>query len=399
MFCLTMNLGPSTILARLRYAVAVTIRYPLTNLEGPRLLVMGTGDLAEAVVHSLAVIPPPDKVTPHLVIAGRNKERLSWLSMSTRTRVQAFGTSWRIETVTVDWQNHQSLDDLFNDWKPDAVLHLASLQSPWHLAGNDKWAKLVRTGGFGATAPLQAKLLLELLRAMERTGTNAPVINACYPDFVNVLMKAMGYSVACGIGNIALLASIMAATSLKGTPFRLLANVFHVFEVINNRTVVGTAPLIWTDDEKIPARRVIELLPTLPFTAKSNALTAGSALPLIWAMLGFRDFWSGHMPAPFGLPGGYPVRVANRQLHLDLPSEIGIEQAVAWNRATARNDGVTLESERVKFVGKAFSQLHDVSPRLAQGFQIADFDGFITEFIALRDHLKQIGDAHEENIF
>ncbi|MGW1376193.1 hypothetical protein ACWD6P_18250 [Streptomyces sp. NPDC002446] len=59
-----------------------------------------------------------------------------------------------------------------------------------------------------------------------------------------------------------------------------------------------------------------------------DAVLPGAA-PLRWST-----------PAPGGLPGGYPVRITDRSVSLDLPSGLTQDEAVAYNERMGRADGV-----------------------------------------------------------
>jgi hypothetical protein len=47
-----------------------------------------------------------------------------------------------------------------------------------------------------------------------------------------------------------------------------------------------------------------------------------------------------HAPAPNGLPGGYPVRISRRGVELDLPPDLGRDEAIAVNERAAAFDGI-----------------------------------------------------------
>ena len=47
-----------------------------------------------------------------------------------------------------------------------------------------------------------------------------------------------------------------------------------------------------------------------------------------------------HAPAPNGLPGGYPVRLSQRGVELDLPERLRQDEAIAVNERAARFDGI-----------------------------------------------------------
>ncbi|MEE3922695.1 hypothetical protein V2I01_42960 [Micromonospora sp. BRA006-A] len=55
------------------------------------------------------------------------------------------------------------------------------------------------------------------------------------------------------------------------------------------------------------------------------------------------------LPGPLGLPGGYPVRLTGGRTELRLPAELPVAQAVAWNTAAGRRDGVEVGGGHVRY--------------------------------------------------
>jgi hypothetical protein len=84
--------------------------------------------------------------------------------------------------------------------------------------------------------------------------------------------------------------------------------------------------------------------------------------------------WSGHVPGPRGLPGGYPVRLGAGGLELDLPSGVTRAEAVAWNLRYEQQCGLVVENGRAVYTGRLRELLAAVSPDLAAGFQVRDID-------------------------
>ena len=68
-----------------------------------------------------------------------------------------------------------------------------------------------------------------------------------------------------------------------------------------------------------------------------NRVTAAAAARLFTALLGDEPA-PDHVPAPAGLPGGYPVLAGGMRVELDL--RWPVEEAIAVNEAGGRFDGV-----------------------------------------------------------
>ena len=117
-------------------------------------------------------------------------------------------------------------------------------------------------------------------------------------------------------------------------------------------------------------------------------ISGASGIPLFLAMIGGTD-WQGHVPGPGGLPGGYPVALRDGTLALDLPQGLTRDAAIAWNAAFEQSNGVIVSPDgRVRYTGKVEATLRAVSPDVAAGFMMRDFDAADRALSALRDRLR-----------
>jgi hypothetical protein len=91
------------------------------------------------------------------------------------------------------------------------------------------------------------------------------------------------------------------------------------------------AELDGRDVSDVALRAILSPFP-IPYELDFNLLTASSALKLLPALAGHAPVHM-HVPAPNGLPGGYPAG-------LDLPTDWAVEDAVASNVASLPWDGL-----------------------------------------------------------
>ena len=77
----------------------------------------------------------------------------------------------------------------------------------------------------------------------------------------------------------------------------------------------------------------------IPYQADFNHLTASATLPVLNALLDSTPVQT-HVPAPRGLPGGYPVTLSARGVSLDLAPGWTEAQAEAVNRESLPFDGI-----------------------------------------------------------
>ncbi len=366
---------------------------PAGSRGGAQILITGTGSLAEAVLYTIAGHSAVSDGEPlRVYIAGRNAERIRWLLRAANARALALASGTRFTAEPLDWDSLDSLAELIGRTAPVVILHAASLQSPWALGKADAWSRLVARAGFGITVSLQADLLLRLANAVQSTGSSSLVVNACYPDAVNVVMARLGLPIAIGIGNVAILAAVVASEWAEDRPgaVKVLANHWHLAQCLKPAGERAGAPRIWLDGLEVDDTATGLAGLQLPSDAALNWITGATAVPLLMAMLGRGKRYAGHAPGPGGLPGGYPVTVEGRHIDLDLPTGISLNDAVSWNRSTQILDGFDMDEQGfVRYGESGAAAVAEYSPALAAGFSVADIGSVAREMVALRRSLTE----------
>jgi hypothetical protein len=106
----------------------------------------------------------------------------------------------------------------------------------------------------------------------------------------------------------------------------------------------------------------------LPVGAAYNVVTAASAVPVLLALLPGAEALRFSAPAPQGLPGGYPVRIAEGAVALDLPPGVERDEIVAVHRRIGRGDGIEqiAEDGTVSFTDAAKSAMAAIDPALTE---------------------------------
>jgi hypothetical protein len=274
--------------------------------------------------------------------------------------------------------------------RPSVVLQAASLQSAAVIsAQGNAWSKLVAAGGLSASAVFQTVLSARVARGCQDVVPGAHFVNACFPDVVNSLIAAMGLPVACGIGNIQILAHAFGG-SLGGQRRQDLKVLAHYQNVGAWRQKPehrhGSTARVWIDGAEISdvhdRFRGVQLTPE-PVIDISGA----AATPLMLALAHGRD-WRGHAPGPEGLPGGYPVRAKAGKLALDLPPDLAREDAVRWNLAHEAASGLIVDAHgNARYTGRLHEELAAASPDLAGGFHVRDLETVFVAMQQLRERL------------
>jgi hypothetical protein len=351
------------------------------------ILLLGSGSFAARILFDLAAtVTAPLAVA----IAGRNRDRLDWLRTAANARAHMFGRPIRFVNCATNLLDGDATAELFQACRPAVIVQAASLQPGAVIsATGDAWSQLVAEGGLSATAVFQALLSMRVARVLQRAHPGGRLINCCFPDVVNGLITAAGLPVACGIGNVAILAHAFAGT-LPEADARSLKVLAHYQTIAPWRRPdterAGPLPRVWIRGEELPD--VLGRFAQVRLTPEPVIdISGGSGAPLIQAMARGAE-WAGHAPGPNGLPGGYPVRFRAGELVLDLPIALGDDQAVAWNAAFEAANGLVVENGRALYTGILYKRLRQASPVLAEGFAVAELDAVYDEMVALRTKLQ-----------
>jgi hypothetical protein len=357
-----------------------------------RLLVLGCGSLAREIALAIPLIVSRHDDDFTLMVAARDGARARWIAQSVQARSFAAGVPVTTLYFELDWSSTDQLAAMIAAAAPTAILNTASLQSLWSLTTADAWSRLIREGGYGVTAALQAALLPRLGRALSSSASKAAVVNACYPDVVNAGALRMGLGIRCGIGNIALVAELLRQhlAASGDREIRLLAGHWDVSEFCRPPEQRSDFPLVWRN-ERVVEPECIAGAPSLAADATLNAYGAGASASLLCSLALGRN-WRGHVPGPLGELGGYPVSLDEGQLHYDLPQDITLDEARSWNWRRCERDGAVVEEGRhLRFCGKAAESIRAVARDLAGGFDFKDVEGAASAFLELRDVLGKRG--------
>jgi hypothetical protein len=351
------------------------------------ILILGTGPFAQRIACDLAATATsPTRLT----ISGRNALRLSWILTAARARAEMFGRPVTIEARELDLAEGERVADLLTALRPAVVAQAASLQPASVISSTaNRWTRLVADGGLSATAVFQTMLTTRVARAAAQASPASRLINCCFPDVVNGLVAAMGLPVACGIGNIAILAHAFGSL-LEGNPKPKLQLLCHYQNIAAWRHPPGQrsgpAPRVWLDGMEVSdvySRFAAVQLTSEPVIDISGA----SGVRLMLAMARGSD-WSGHVPGPAGLPGGYPIALVGGQIVLDIPPGIDRKAAIAWNAAYEAENGLIVGADgSVRYTGRLYEALRAESPDIAAGFHVNDLEQAWRVMNALRERM------------
>lgn len=332
-----------------------------------KVLIFGSGSLAKVACHTLSAACAAQL---EICLAARSLAKVNDIVLASRVRAKLSNSQATFQGYETHWEEAE-LEHLLGTVRPDLVLHVASEVSPWDLKAGSRWAELICRGGFGVTLPLQTGLVTRVAKAMARTMPDCPLMNASYPDAVNPVLKAQGLNLLCGVGNVAILeAFYREQNTLPGT-VSMLAHHSDLNRICRSETPTAARVRAWAGDTEVavspeafrPAQRVRG--------SEQNQVTGATIAKLLENLAGGKSFRC-HVPAPNGLPGGYPVRFSGMKVALDLPAGLTAEEAIAYNRASAEYDGVVVEDGMVRFTGSASKAIAEMVPGCPTEFAAAE---------------------------
>jgi hypothetical protein len=292
----------------------------------------------------------------------------------------------RFSARSLDLAADGAVPRVVEETQPQVTFLCASLQSPWEVnVQPSAWTSLLARAGFGTTLPLQAAFAARVAETLRGSGSS--FVNAGYPDAVNPLLHALGLPVVCGIGNVQILAGATLG-SMNPAPAERLQLLGHHANLRSPRTKDSEA-LGWlggsalTDmGDRLQGVRSLS-------GYEMNWITGQGAASFLAALLGGRR-WSGNLPGPGGLPGGYPVTMIDGTTSVDPPPGWNLDEAVAWNQARADEDGVVVHPSGLVESSQSAREACSAAGLSSQSWHAADLQEVSRDLAEVRDRLRKL---------
>lgn len=325
-------------------------------MERATVLVAGLGDLGIRVATILA----RSKEIGQLVVAGRHPEIGRSVADQARLVAAVSGGAREVDFQPVDLEDRDQTAALVRRVNPDVLVISASRITWWRpMTVNPEGAVQLAGLPYGIWLPVHVALIRRIMEAVHLAGTVTLVVSLPFPDAVGPSLAPLGLAPHAGAGNVAEVAvklGVLAAQRYKVARelvrVRLVMHhaaqrlAFASFASLGGRSgPEGEPPWLATIEvagHQIPQDEVTTMFnaPYGLMEGRANQeLTAAAAAELVSALLG-NEARLLHVPAPGGLPGGYPVLVSQDGISLDLPTGTSIGTAVEVNEAAARWDGI-----------------------------------------------------------
>jgi len=304
------------------------------------VLIIGTGDMGERLAAGLAT----SGRVRRLVLAGRSSAALAIVAATV-----ASVSDCLIEPVRADATRQDAVAELLARTRPDLVVQCAALRSPWALASRQgPAARAVAAAGLGLRLPYQLPVILSVMRAARDAGYAGPVANLSFPDVTGPILRRLSLAPALGLGNAGMIlrrvrAALHAAEPEADLPLiRVLAHHSQVYASMQAQQPADPEVRcrIYLGEDGQRDDELAFRAPALAPGLRYNVVAAAAALPVLQALLPGSASLRWSTPAPGGLPGGYPVVIANGAVTLDLPPGLTEQDAIAFNDSMARRDGI-----------------------------------------------------------
>ena len=360
------------------------------------VLVSGVGALGGWALEFLARTPGVDRIV--------TVKRSAWQGPSWTTIAMLGsaieGHTKQFEHRQVDLADEVEMARLLAEVRPDAIVHSATVQSPRILSGAsvDPGRRAeIRAATFGMWLPWHLWPATQLTRAVELSGIDTHVVNASFPDVVNVaIWKRFGHGPSAGAGNLEVCAArvlrcVMATTGRPASDIDVSLVGSHA--LLTRGTVVPHHFRLTIDGADATDR--VDLTAALSSWPEvinwhgdvPNSLYAGSAVKNAIALAGTEPLVT-HVSAPMGLPGGYPAVVGSGTVELRLPPDLSAEEAVAINDRAARFDGI----ERIEDDGTVVYTAESCAAMENLGYrcEAVEFDDLARRCDDLRDVYRRL---------
>jgi hypothetical protein len=313
------------------------------------LMLVGLGDLGGVILELLTRQPWLERIVVGSVDADAAAARCNLAQLG----AIAQGYEPTISFIPLDLRDTDRVAEVIHREHPDIVLSTASLQTWWlpDLLPPVK-SQLIKGAGFGVWLPVHSLLTVKLMQALEKCVYDGLVLTAPFPDVANCMLARMGLAPTCGVGNLGeivpkvrLLAARRLEAELEGVSVTLVAH--HALQRYAMWQPEGDPPpyflRVELDGEDVTeAVRADELLFAQFPVARGRVihfLTAATTVNLLRALsLKERTFL--HVPAPNGLPGGYPVWASSSGVDPCDIEGLPLGDAIAINERSHRYDGI-----------------------------------------------------------
>ena len=316
------------------------------------ILLIGLGDVGRHVLELLARLPNVPEVLAVDVNAVDGRKRLN----TALAGAALAGLYPRLGFRQLDVSNTDATATLLAETNPRLVFTSLTLQPPavFEMLPRDLRHRVYP--GLGAWLPMHLALSHTFMRAFKASGIDAQVVNASFPDAVNVILSRCGLGPLVGIGNLDCVVPTVRRTvaEVRGVharrvDVRMVGHHYHSYNIGRYGRFDARAPLvlrITIDGADVTGEfDAVELLARVPAVAgrctgrEGHFATASSAVRTLTGIYNDSNELA-HAQGVEDVPGACPVTLTARGARLCLPAGVSRTDAIALMEQAQRFDAI-----------------------------------------------------------
>jgi len=214
---------------------------------------------------------------------------------------------------------------------------------------------------------------------VKSVAPETPVANVSYPDLTHSILNPHGLAPTAGLANTGIIKMRIETNLLRENggssevpQVRVIGGHAHVYGVLFGEQPANLAdePWVFLDDQADRTRDILYVGKNLLHCPNPNITTALASMPVLEALLpGAKDCLTS-MPGPLGMLGGYPVKISNQKVVLDLPAHINLSDALGMNVNSMAIDGIeSVDNDgTIHYTQKAKDAMASIEPRLTESY-------------------------------
>lgn len=262
--------------------------------------------------------------------------------------------------------DQHAIEQLLRAEQPDLVVNYA-IPFTWDATKSLPNYSAISAAGLGAFAPIQALAPFNISQAMAATQSSATLVVGNLPDVTIPILYGLSHHFdmvlpVAGAGNVGLIESGVRHTILSESDYdeqhlQISLVCHHVHWVAPREPgYPNDAPYYlqvmyqgrditheFGDTRQLINRAISSCYePGAGFSSTTGILAARLVMALLDSSGREQRM---HVPAPNGMNGGYPVKVANGEIQLAIPEEWDIDELNHAMQKTHQGDGITSISE------------------------------------------------------
>lgn len=316
------------------------------------ILLVGLGDVGRHVLEFLARVPNVPDVVAVDINAADGRKRVNTALAGAALAGLYPGLSFR----QLDVANLDATATLLRETEPGLVFTSLTLQPPAVFEMLPREVRERVYPGLGAWLPMHLALSHEFMRAFHASRIDAQVVNAAFPDAVNVVLSRCGFGPLVGIGNLDCVEPTVRRTvaEVRGlhprrVGVRMVGHHYHSYNIGRYGRFDARAPFVLRisiDGADVTGEfDAVDLLARVPAVAGRCAGREGhfaTAASAVRTLMGIHNdsHEVAHAQGVDGVPGACPVTLTARGARLCLPAGVSRAEAIAMMEQAQRFDGI-----------------------------------------------------------